>query len=221
MLTLNTVVQTQMMLKLSGRPNSAVVLKNIKKLHKLVLANHKFKISEGSVLTILHEHLSMRKLCLKWLLHLLTVNQKQQCVDNSEHCLQLFQRNKKEFCVDMWWWMKHGSSTSLSNRPSAEWTAAGESYPKWPKTQTSAGKILASVFWDAQGILFIDYLEKKRTINREYYIALLVCLKEEITKKCPQMKKVLSPRQCHKLIVMMAKLQELQSPTLYNGDSSK
>ena len=36
-------------------------------------------------------------------------------------------------------------------------------------------------------ILFIDYLEKGRTINSEYYIALLVCLKEEITKKWPQL----------------------------------
>ena len=49
--------------------------------------------------------------------------------------------------------------------------------------QTSADKILASVFWDVLGILFIDYREKGRTINSEYYIALLVCLKEEITKK--------------------------------------
>ena len=53
---------------------------------------------------------------------------------------------------------------------------------------TLAGKVLASVFWDAQGILFIDYLEKGRTINSKYYIALLVHLKEEITKKLPQMK---------------------------------
>ena len=50
-----------------------------------------------------------------------------------------------------------------------------------------------------QGILFIDYPEKGRTINSEYYIALLVHLKEEITKKLPQMKKkksAHSSRQC-------------------------
>ena len=56
----------------SGRPNSTVVPENTKKLHKLVLADHKLKlheiaeemkISEGSVFTIWHEHLSMRKLC--------------------------------------------------------------------------------------------------------------------------------------------------------------
>ena len=39
---------------------------------------------------------------------------------------------------------------------------------------------MATVFWDALGILFIDYIEKGRTINSEYYIALLVRLQEEI-----------------------------------------
>ena len=56
----------------SGRPNSSVVLENTKKLHKLALADRKLKlceiaeelkISEGSVFTVLHEHLSMRKPC--------------------------------------------------------------------------------------------------------------------------------------------------------------
>ena len=55
----------------SGCPYLEVVLKNTKKLHKLVLANCKLKlydiaeelkISEGSVFTIF----AMRKLCSKW-----------------------------------------------------------------------------------------------------------------------------------------------------------
>ena len=71
-----------------------------------------------------------------------------------------------------------------------------ESCPKQPKMQTSAGKVLASVFWDAQGILFIDYLEKRRIINSKY-ITLLVCLKEEIGKKIATNEESgLSPRQC-------------------------
>jgi transposase len=73
---------------------------------------------------------------------------------------------------------------------------------------------MASVFWDVQGILFIDYLEKGKRINSEYYMALLVRLKEEITKKRPHMKKkkVLFHQDnapCHKSIVTMAKLHEL------------
>ena len=113
---------------------------------------------------------------------LLTVNQKQECIDDSEHCLQLFRCNKKEFLhkyVTMdETWIHH--FTLESNRQSAEWTAAGESRPKM---QTLAGKVFASVFWDAQDILFIDYLEKGRTINSKYYIAFLVRLKKEIAKK--------------------------------------
>ena len=110
-------------------------------------------------------------------------------------------------------WICH--FTSESNRQSAKWTAADESRQKWSKTRTSAGKVLATVFWDAQVILFIDYLEKGRTTNSEYYIALLVCLKEEIAKKKPATndeEKVLFHQDnilCHKSIAMMAKLHEL------------
>ena len=168
------------------------------KLHEIA---EELKISEGSLFTILQEHLSMRKLCSKWVLHLLTVNQKQQRVDNSECCLQLFQRNKMEFLhkyVTMdETWIHH--ITLKSNRLSAEWTAAGESCPKQPKTQTSSGKVLASVFWDVQGILFIDYLEKGRPINSKYHIALLVRLKETNHQKTAtneEEKSAHSPRQC-------------------------
>ena len=51
----------------------------------------------AQLLTILHEHLSMRKLCSKWVPRSLTVVQKQQRVGDSERCLKLFQRNKKDF----------------------------------------------------------------------------------------------------------------------------
>ena len=79
-------------------------------------------------------------------------------------------------------WIHH--FTPESNQQSAEWTAAGESHPKQPKMQTSADKVLTSVFWVVQSILFIDYLEKGRTINSKYHISLLVHLKEEIAKNC-------------------------------------
>ena len=74
-----------------------------------------------------------------------------------------------------------------------EWTAAGESRPKRHKTQQWAGKVIAPVFSDAHGILFIDYLEKGKTINSDYYMVLLDQLSAEIEKKRPhmQMKKVL------------------------------
>jgi len=44
--------------------------------------------------------------------------------------------------------------------------------------QKSAGKFLASIFWDQDGILLNDYLPKGQIINSEYYSSLLVQLKD-------------------------------------------
>ena len=79
--------------------------------------------------------------------------------------------------------------TPESNWQSTGRIAVGKSRSKRPKTQTSAGKVLAFLFWDVQGILFINYFEKERTINSEYYIALLVRLKEEIDKNVHKWRK--------------------------------
>ena len=52
------------------------------------------------------------------------------------------------------------------------------------------------------GILFIDYLEKGNRINSEYYMALLVRLKEEIAKKKSHMnrKKLFFTKTMHRVI---------------------
>ena len=47
----------------------------------------------------------------------------------------------------------------------------------------SAGKVLASIFWDQDGILLIHYLPKGQTINAEYYSSLLVQLKDILKEK--------------------------------------
>ena len=79
----------------SGHPNSLVVPENTKTLHKRVLADRKLKlselakelkISEGSLFPILNEHLSMRKLCPKWVLVCSQTVKKKQRFDNSERC---------------------------------------------------------------------------------------------------------------------------------------
>jgi hypothetical protein len=70
--------------------------------------------------------------------------------------------------------------------------------PKKTRSVPSAGKVIASVFWDAESILFIDYLEKGKTITGEYYSNLLTRLDEKIREERTglQKKNHLSSGQC-------------------------
>ena len=67
--------------------------------HKLELRDiaDTLKISEDSVFSILHDSLGMRKLFSTWMPRLLTPDQKQQRVEDSNRCLELFKRGKKDF----------------------------------------------------------------------------------------------------------------------------
>ena len=44
---------------------------------------------------------------------------------------------------------------------------------------------MAFVFWDAKGILLIDYLQKGKTINSDYYCSRLDQTDEKIREKRP------------------------------------
>jgi hypothetical protein len=90
----------------SGRLKEAITEENIKKLNKKNLNDRKvklieiaetLKISKERVGHIVHEYLDILKLCAKWVQRVLTINQKQQRVDDSEQCLAIFNRNEDEF----------------------------------------------------------------------------------------------------------------------------
>ena len=199
---------------------------NTKKILKIILSDRKvklqdiadiLKISKGTVFKGVHENLSMNELYSKWVPRLLTMKQKQKRIHDSERCLKLFTGNKKDF-----WrryitinetWIHH--FTPESKRASAEWRGESESRPKRPKTQQSAGKVMASVFWDMYGILLIDFLSKGQSINNDYYFALLDRLEDAIKKKRPHMakKKTLFSQDnapVHKSMKTIVKLNDLR-----------
>jgi len=45
----------------------------------------------------------------------------------------------------------------------------GEAAPVKAKIHRSAGKVLTTVFWDFKGILLIDFLHERHTVNAAYY----------------------------------------------------
>jgi len=78
---------------------------------------------------------------------------------------------------------------------------------------------MASVFWDAEGILFIDYLEKGKTITGEYYSNLLTRLDKKICEERPslQKKKIIFHQDnapAHKSVLAMGNLRDLHHDLL-------
>ena len=89
-------------------------------------------------------------------------------------------------CRDWWPWTKPGYVTNdpETKQQSVEWRHSGSPPPKKFRVQKSGGKVLASIFWDQDGILLVDYLPNGQTINVEYYSSLLVQLKDILKEKC-------------------------------------
>jgi len=143
-------------------------------------------ISHELVGSIIHEDMDMRKLSAKWVPKCLNADQKCQRCQSSEQLLEFFQRDPGDFLsrlvtMDETWLYHYDPETK---QQSMEWQHRGSPHPKTFQVQKSAGKVLASIFWDQDGILLIDYLPKGQTINAEYYLSLLVQLKEILKEIC-------------------------------------
>ena len=65
---------------------------------------------------------------------------------------------------------------------SKQWKHPGSPPPKTFKRVHSAGKVIASIFWDSQGVFMIDYLEQGRMINGAYYAGELRRLHQKIAR---------------------------------------
>ena len=72
---------------------------------------------------------------------------------------------------------------------SKQWISPGERAPKKAKTVLSVGKVMAMVFCDSQGVIYIDYLEKDKMVTGLYYVELLGRFDAELQKKRPQLAK--------------------------------
>jgi len=66
-----------------------------------------------------------------------------------------------------------------------QWIGGIAAYPAPQKIRVKkfAGKFLAPIFRDQDGILHIDYLPKGQTINAEYYLSLLVPMKDILKER--------------------------------------
>jgi len=100
--------------------------------------------------------------------------------------LEFFRRDPNDFLsrlvtMDETWLCQDPET----KQQSMEWRHSGSPRPKKFRVQKSAGKVLASIFWDQDGIPLTDYLPEGQTINAKYsyYSSPLVQLKDILKEK--------------------------------------
>ena len=64
-----------------------------------------------------------------------------------------------------------------------QWKHKESPTPKKFRVHQSAGKIMATVFWDSEGVLFLEFMPHKTTIIGDTYASTMVALRENIKPK--------------------------------------
>ena len=140
-------------------------------------------ISHGSISTILHDRLGMRKLTARWVPKSLS---DEQMATRASVCSALLKRfrSKDDFLlrlvIEDETWVHYYEPENKTQ--SCQWVGPGSPRPKKFKV-ASAGKVMATVFWDAKGVIILDFLPKRSTITGVYYANLLDQLKTGISEK--------------------------------------
>jgi len=177
-----------------GRPTEAITPTKVALIEKTVTENPRIKVEDiveeinisiGSVFTILHENLGMKKLCSKWIPKLLNDQKRLKRLECSKATLELIRANRDHFFPrlvtgDETWVHLYDRESRLEAR---EWHHTGSPPTKRVRPEKSAAKTMATVFWDAQGILLLDFLPIGTTMNGEYYAGLLRELRQKIKEK--------------------------------------
>ena len=177
----------------SGRPLDPTDEEMCKKVRDLVYSDRWIQVEEivqalgishGSISTILHDRLGMRKLTARWVPKSLS---DEQMATRASVCSVLLKhlRSKDDFLlhlvtVDETWVHYYEPENKAQSH---QWVGPGSPRPKKFKTQPSAGKVMATVFWDAKGIIMLDFLPKRSTITGVYYANLLDQLRTATRKK--------------------------------------
>lgn len=126
-------------------------------------------IAATQVHEIIHCHLNMSKLSTRWVQRLLSKTQKKARMEACKELLRISNNLGESFwsriiTVDETWLPFFMPETK---KQSKQWCRKGDMPPLKAKTVNSSKKIMITVFWDCEGVILNDYLERGRTINSE------------------------------------------------------
>ena len=138
---------------------------------------------------ILTQELGFSNVPARWFRRLLTPEQKRTRCSVSKSNLELFEANDDNFLarsitIDETW--VHYYQPETKEQPK-QWKHTSSPTSKKANVVPSAGKVMASVFWDSQHVILIKYLQKGHTVTGQHYYEQLKRLRKVIKEKRPGM----------------------------------
>ena len=173
----------------TGRPSSSINATNKTKAEELIRTDRQISlddiateldISHGSAHNLV-KSLGFSKVCARWVPRQLMPDHKAERLNCCRELLQLSQCDETflgRIVTGDETWIHHYEPKS--KRQSMEWRHPSSPKTKKFKTEKSAGKVMATVFWDIQGVILVDFLPKGTNVNSDRYTEALKRLKSRI-----------------------------------------
>ena len=164
----------------SGRPRSSLTKDIVARAEAIVTEDRRItlrflaaelSISYGSAYSIMHDELRRTKRCARWIPHMLTDDQRAQRVHICRRWLEMFSENGPKRLSDVVTgdecWISFFTMADKSSN--MVWLAEDEPRAQVLKTSFRSRKRMFTIFFNTQGVVALDILPEKSTINAGYY----------------------------------------------------
>ena len=143
-------------------------------------------ISVGSAHSIPHEDLCLSKLSARWVPKALRSNQLNLRSELSTAILLKIKADEDRFfdriITDETWVYQYDPETKQQSK---QWLPRGSSGSINFESERSVKKVMATVFWDSEGVVLVDFLEGKKTVTGAHYVQILRKLRAKLAEKRP------------------------------------
>ena len=163
----------------SGRPTS-ITSQKVQEIKELLDKDRRITVREvsqrvdysvGTVHTIIHENLNMRRLCARWIPKMLSEFQKVQRVESCRRFVQRFEPEGEHFLsrivtADETWISLYETE---SKEQSTMWKTPGSPSPKNFKVSRSMKKQMFIMFFDIHGVILSHAFPQGQTVTAKNF----------------------------------------------------
>ena len=163
-----------------GRPVSVLTEKNIATVKTLIEEDARYTVREteeksgihsSSVLKILRERLGLRKICARWVPHLLTDEQKQSQVRLASQVIEKYDkcdpRRLEEIVTGYETWIYHFQPDSRAKNK--VWVSSEGNRPVITRRCKTSNRMLYAIFFDSKGPVLQVPVPKGSSVTGKFY----------------------------------------------------